>query len=428
MFFLDGDRDAYERVLKERKETCDKNKKTLPSVWEGGRDPEQPSGSAGRVGPRRSIEDQKAHVPLPSHAAVHSASLLMPSDKRRIILPISRENPRFHQNHPFYHPSSASSFLLDLTFTPSLPLSLSFSPSLSLPRSKSTSRGPRREQISHTHSFDELLASSRSRRIAEKGRGWREGAREKSRFLSFPRESREGLRRWGALGSAADRGTIRGGWTTARRDRRGRLSSRCGDGSGRRRGGFSADGRRGADPSRDERESREKSGHWAVVASGRPTTRCASTDAATHCADVATTTTSSPRRPSEAPLAPLLPARRATRGGEGGIDQSNARRESTRYRDVEREEKELRRVFFPFLFFLPSWNYRGTLFLSLSRDLTDFFLAKSALTWEYVNSLNIVRIGAVLFIFLRCSFSQRFNFEREICLSKFVRSESIRVC
>lgn len=188
------------------------------------------------------------------------------------------------------------------------------------------------------------------------------------------------MRRWGALGSAADRGTIRGGWTTARRDRRGRLSSRCGDGGGRRRGGFSADGRRGADPSRDERESREKSGHWAVVASGRPTTRCASTDAATHCADVATTTTSSPRRPSEAPLAPLLPARRATRGGEGGIDQSNARRESTRYRDVEREEKELRRVFFPFLFFLPSWNYRGTLFLSLSRDLTDFFLAKSALT------------------------------------------------
>ena len=306
----------------------------------------------------------------------------MPSDKRRIILPISRENPRFHQNHPFYHPSSASSFLLDLTFTPSLPLSLSFSPSLSLPRSKATSRGPRREQISHTHSFDELLASSRSRRIAEKGRGWREGkAREKSRFLSFPRESREGLRRWGALGSAADRGTIRGGWTTARRDRRGRLSSRCGDGSGRRRGGFSADGRRGADPSRDERESREKSGHWAVVASGRPTTRCASTDAATHCADVATTTTSSPRRPSEAPLAPLLPARRATRGGEGGIDQSNARRESTRYRDVEREEKELRRVFFPSF----SFCHRGIIeelsfSLSLSRDLTDFFLAKSALT------------------------------------------------
>lgn len=349
MFFLDGDRDAYERVLKERKETCDKNKKTLPSVWEGGRDPEQPSGSAGRVGPRRSIEDQKAHVPLPSHAAVHSASLLMPSDKRRIILPISRENPRFHQNHPLLPP------LLHF-FLPPRPhlhsFSLSFSPSLSLPRSKSTSRGPRREQISHTHSFDELLASSRSRRIAEKGRGWREGkAREKSRFLSFPRESREGLRRWGALGSAADRGTIRGGWTTARRDRRGRLSSRCGDGGGRRRGGFSADGRRGADPSRDERESREKSGHWAVVASGRPTTRCASTDAATHCADVATTTTSSPRRPSEAPLAPLLPARRATRGGEGGIDQSNARRESTRYRDVEREEKELRRVFSPSFFF-----------------------------------------------------------------------------
>lgn len=182
------------------------------------------------------------------------------------------------------------------------------------------------------------------------------------------------------VGARSGRRPIRGGWTTARRDRRGRLSSRSGDGGGRRRGGFSADGRRGADPSRDERESREKSGHWAVVASGRPTTRCASTDAATHCADVATTTTSSPRRPSEAPLAPLLPARRATRGGEGGIDQSNARRESTRYRDVEREEKELRRVFFPFLFFLPSWNYRGALFLSLSRDLTDFFLAKSALT------------------------------------------------
>lgn len=149
------------------------------------------------------------------------------------------------------------------------------------------------------------------------------------------------------VGARSGRRPIRGGWTTARRDRRGRLSSRCGDGGGRRRGGFSADGRRGADPSRDERESREKSGHWAVVASGRPTTRCASTDAATHCADVATTTTSSPRRPSEAPLAPLLPARRATRGGEGGIDQSNARRESTRYRDVEREEKELRRVFSP---------------------------------------------------------------------------------
>lgn len=288
----------------------------------------------------------------------------MPSDKRRIILPISRENPRFHQNHPFYHPSSASSFLLDLTFTPSLPLSLSFSPSLSLPRSKSTSRGPRREQITHTHTvsmnFSPRPVREESRRREEGGEKGRP-ERRAGFFLSL-----EKVEKVCGVGARSGRRPIRGGWTTARRDRRGRLSSRSGDGGGRRRGGFSADGRRGADPSRDERESREKSGHWAVVASGRPTTRCASTDAATHCADVATTTTSSPRRPSEAPLAPLLPARQATRGGEGGIDQSNARRESTRYRDVEREEKELRRVFFPFLFFLPSWNYRGALFLSLS--------------------------------------------------------------
>ena len=304
--------------------------------------------------------------------------------------------------------------------------SFSPSPSPSLPLSLSLDRNrPLVANKSHTHTvsmnFSPRPVREESRRREEGGEKGPE--RRAGFFLSL-----EKVEKVCGVGARSGRRPIRGGWTTARRDRRGRLSSRCGDGGGRRRGGFSADGRRGADPSRDERESREKSGHWAVVASGRPTTRCASTDAATHCADVATTTTSSPRRPSEAPLAPLLPARRATRGGEGGIDQSNARRESTRYRDVEREEKELRRVFFPFLFFLPSWNYRGALFLSLSRDLTDFFLAKSALTWEYVNSLNIVRIGAVLFIFLRCSFSQRFNFEREICLSKFVRSESIRVC
>lgn len=172
MFFLDGDRDAYERVLKERKETCDKNKKTLPSVWEGGRDPEQPSGSAGRVGPRRSIEDQKAHVPLPSHAAVHSASLLMPSDKRRIILPISRENPRFHQNHPLLPP-------LLRFFLPPRPHLHSFSPSSSpsLPLSLSLDRNrPLADLVankSHTHTvsmnFSPRPVREESRRREEGG-------------------------------------------------------------------------------------------------------------------------------------------------------------------------------------------------------------------------------------------------------------------
>lgn len=57
--------------------------------------------------------------------------------------------------------------------------------------------------------------------------------------------------------------------------------------------------------------------------SGRPTTRCGSGNAATHCADVATTTTSSPRRPR--PLASSTPL------AEGGsINRSGAAR-----RDIE---------------------------------------------------------------------------------------------
>lgn len=122
----------------------------------------------------------------------------MPSDKRRIILPISRENPRYHQNHPllppllhFFLPPPTSSLQPHLHSSSLLPLSLS--PSVEID-------GPRLEQITHSefpNQYSELLVSSRSEAEESskaKGRGWREGAREKSRFL-FPSSGRCWARR-----------------------------------------------------------------------------------------------------------------------------------------------------------------------------------------------------------------------------------------
>lgn len=261
----------------------------------------------------------------------------MPSDKRRIILPISRENPRYHQNHPllppllhFFLPPPTSSLQPHLHSSSLLPLSLS--PSVEID-------GPRLEQITN---FRTSIANFSSRPVQKpknrrrrREEGGEKGPERRVGFF-FPRvggvgragRSRndqrvdDGVARWSAIiiaaGEVCSSAFWSSGWPT----------------------------RSDADPSWDERESREKSRHWAG-ASGRPTTRCASTDAATHCADVATTTTSSPRRPSAAPLAPLLlSVGRGTRatelleGGEGGIDQSNTREQERRDIEMSRGRKK----------------------------------------------------------------------------------------
>lgn len=264
----------------------------------------------------------------------------MPSDKRRIILPISRENPRYHQNHPllppllhFFLPPPTSSLQPHLHSSSLLPLSLS------LPRSKSTDLVSNKSRTANfrtsTANFSSRPVQKPKNRRRRREEGGEKGPERRVGFF-FPRvggvgragRSRndqrvdDGVARWSAIiiaaGEVCSSAFWSSGWPT----------------------------RSDADPSWDERESREKSRHWAG-ASGRPTTRCASTDAATHCADVATTTTSSPRRPSAAPLAPLLlSVGRGTRatelleGGEGGIDQSNTREQERRDIEMSRGRKK----------------------------------------------------------------------------------------
>lgn len=190
------------------------------------------------------------------------------------------------------------------------------------------------------------------------------------------------------LGAPADRGTIRG-WTTAWRG--GRRSSSRPERFARRLFGRRG-GRRGATRIRVGMSAKaEKSrgtglAHRADRRPGAPLPTRRRT---------APTSRRRRRRRLGNRALPLLllSSSRWTRnegdrvvGGRGGRDRSieHARARTARYRDVEREEKELRRVaiFFSFSFCHRETIEELSLSLSLSRDSTLTFLSKSALTRE----------------------------------------------
>lgn len=221
------------------------------------------------------------------------------------------------------------------------------------------------------------------------------------------------------LGAPADRGTIRG-WTTAWRG--GRRSSSRPERFARRLFGRRG-GRRGATRIRVGMSAKaEKSrgtglAHRADRRPGAPLP--------TRRRTAPTSRRRRRRRLGDRALPLLLLSsspldeerRRPSCWREGRAGSINRTRESTtaRYRDVEREEKELRRVaiFFSFSFCHRETIEELSLSFSLARFNVNFFVQERFnARIKFIGYCTSWRSG-----FFSFSLSHGFNFEREICLS-----------